>query len=232
MRRHLLSIALGTLASVAAPAFAQGGPDYTYTTKDSDRTLADYSQCVIGSRSGELQAVRFVRQVPGSPQATTAGTKLVYPDCLNSAFGTLTMRVNPVTLRPALFAALYRKRFGKTAPLSFEDAPPFALETLFDGATNTLPKANIAMIVLGACVVRADTPAAHSLLMAHPWTAAEDAALPAVTQATRGCLTTAQTVRLNRATIRGFVAEALYDFSSARAGDAAPGTQSAVEGRR
>lgn len=206
------------IACVAAPASAQ---DYTYTPKESDRSLAEYSECVIGSRQGQERAIAFLRHVPNTPEWLAAGNRLVYPDCLRSPFGQARMRVSPLTLRPAMFAALYRRRFGKTVPASLAGEPPLTLSRLFDGPPDAVPKQNIAQLAFGSCVARADTAAAHRLLVARPWTSAEDAALPAVTEAMRGCLTDSQTLRLNRSTARGVIAEALYDLSSARAAGAA-----------
>ncbi len=207
-------------------------PDtYQYTRKESDQEFAAYSDCLVSSKSGERASAAFLRMVPGSPGWGAAGKKLTTPTCLRTGFGRVTMRFNIVGLRPALFAAMYRRRFGKTPPVGFTDAPALTLEAMYDGNVTAFPRAPLEQLRFGNCVARNDATAVHRLLVARPWSEAENAALPAVTDAMGKCLTQDQTLRLSRSDVRGVLAEAMYHLASGRAASAVVADAAATKGR-
>jgi hypothetical protein len=152
--------------------------------------------------------------VPNSPEWGAAGGKLSSPECLRSSLGRLKLRYNLTSLRPALFAAMYRRKFGSTVPTGFDGAPALSLANLYDGSLEKFPQPLLTQLSFGNCVARADAVAAHRLLMARPWSDAEGAALPAVSHAMGGCLPANNTVRMNRSSVRGVVAEAMYHLAS------------------
>lgn len=204
---------------------------YSYSREEADREFATYSGCVVGDAAGERKAAAFLRMIPDSPEWSAAGRKLTDPDCLRSAFGQVTMRFNLVSLRPALFAAMYRRKFAKVEPVGFDAAPPLALETLYDGSTIGFPRQALVQLNFGNCVARTDALAAHRLLVSRPWSDAEDAALPAVTTAMGKCLPPNETLRMNRSTARGVLAEAMYHLASGRAAGAVTADAAAAKGR-
>lgn len=204
---------------------------YKYSREEADREFAAYSGCVVGDAAGERKAAAFLRMVPSTPGWSAAGKKLTDPDCLRTAFGQVTMRFNLVSLRPALFAAMYRRKFGKIAPIGFDAAPPLALETLYDGPTAGFPRQTLVQLNFGNYVARTDALAAHRLLVTRPWSDAEDAALPAVTAAMGQCLPTNESLRMNRSTVRGVLAEAMYHLASGRAAGAVTADAAATKGR-
>lgn len=223
----LTAIFLGSTTAVAAtPQRAESAKGasskrefgaYTYSREESDREFATYSECLIGNASGERQAAAFLRMVPDGAAWNEAGRKLSTPQCLGRSFVQVKLRFSLTALRPALFAAMYRRKFGKVVPASFNDDPPLSLDRMYDGQLSGFPAAAFAQLNFGNCVARADTAAVHRLLLAKPWSDAEDAALPAVSQAMGRCLNEGQTLHLNRSGVRNVLAEAMYQLSTARA---------------
>ncbi|MES2903684.1 MAG: hypothetical protein V4696_05815 [Pseudomonadota bacterium] len=141
------------------------------------------------------------------------------------------MRFNLMSLRPALFAAMYRRRFGSSVPISFKQEPALAVDHLFVGSVDALPPQYLAQLSFGNCVARTDAAATHRLLMARPWSDAEDAALPAVAKAMGNCLSDEKSLRLTRSTARGLVAEAMYHLASGRAAGAVTADAVTTKGR-
>ncbi|MES2337438.1 MAG: hypothetical protein V4537_05000 [Pseudomonadota bacterium] len=202
---------------------------YNYTRQESDQEFASYGNCIVQDRAGQRDAAAFLALTPSTPAWSKAGQKLTSPECLRSAFGQVRLRYNLVSLRPALFAAMYRRRFGQIAPTSFVDEPALSVNALYTGGP--LPQDAVARLSFANCVARTDAASAHRLLIARPWSDAEDAALPAVSDAMGKCLPTDQTLRMSRSTARGVVAEAMYHLASQRAARSAPADAIATKGR-
>ncbi len=215
----MISAATASGVAIAAPQ-RSNIEEYSYSRKESDRVFAAYGDCLVFSQRGQAQAAKFLRMVPNTPAWLAAGRDLATPSCLSRFGDAIKLRFNLVALRPALFAAMYRRRFGKVEPVGLADAPQLSLVSLYDGPVAGFPEAAFTQLSFGNCVVRADALAVHRLLVARPWSSAEDAALPSVTEAMSGCLSTGQTLRLSRSSARGVLAEAMYQISSLRASGA------------
>lgn len=215
-------------AAYAAPQLSPLG--YKYSRVESDRAFADYGQCIVARNGLRRQTTAFLRAVPMTPEWLAAGKKLAVPDCL-SGLGGVRMKFQVAALRPALFAALYRRDFGKMAPAAMASDAPLELDRLYDGPVTNFPPAMLEQLKFGNCVARSNSVAVHDLLVARPWSKDEDAALPALKDAMAGCLPAGSTLRLGRSAVRGVLAEAMYHLASAHALGSAPAPAAVSEKR-
>lgn len=188
------------------------------TSRQAQQYLADYADCIVAKRSYRTKVATFLREMPGS--ATPHSAPIVEPQCLTdaavAAHARITLRIPPELFRLALYSALYKRDYGKAGPVAaISDAPPARLSTEFDGPVDALPATYRPVRLLGDCVVRASPVATHALLIAAPNTPAEDAALAQLRPALESCLIQDQTVRMNRASLRGAVAESAYKLALA-----------------
>lgn len=220
MRAVRIAVLLNMSTLIAASgAAAQEGPTML-PSKQVEAHLAAYADCVVAQRSYLPKVNQFLRSVPNSEGFFPAAMKAADMHCLDIAArimgGKLEMRLQPATYRDALYPALYRREFGRAGPVAGLAAlPPLSLSGEFDGSLTDLPADYRPTRALGDCVARAAPQAAHSLLIAKPYTGREDEAVEALKPALASCLSEGQTVRLNRPVIRASVGEAMYKLSRA-----------------
>lgn len=211
--RYLLCLA-ATLQ--AGSALAQVIP-----TDEAQTELAGFADCLVSRSSFAKRVAVFLRTVPGSPSYYASALKVADRSCLAAAAtrrhaATLEMKVQPDTLRDALYPALYRRDFGKVGPpTSVADVQPLGLSTEFDGNAASLPAEYRPARAFGDCVARKAPQDVHALLISKLYSTEEKTAVEKLKPAMGYCLSEGQTVKLNRAVLRAFVGEAMYKLAVA-----------------
>ncbi|HEX5185142.1 MAG TPA: hypothetical protein VFW19_18560 [Allosphingosinicella sp.] len=197
-----------------------------YSQVEAQIGLENFADCLV--RGWHDKVLSFVRTVPGSPSYAIAGHQLMVGECLRqqvrgSNGGGVQLKVEFDTLRKAAFGALFRREFGKAAPVDFAGLPPLDLSAEFDGAADRVDPRLLGYRVLGDCIARAAPTNARDLQFTRPGSPAESAEFGQIVPAMQGCLTTKQTVALNKYDLRGILAEAIYklELSYAQAHPAA-----------
>ena len=77
---------------------------------------------------------------------------------------------------------------------------------------------------IGDCVARKAPQDVHALLIAEPYSGADTAAVEKLKPALGYCLSTGQTVKFSRGSLRAFTGEAMYKLAVAASGPASTGT--------
>jgi hypothetical protein len=197
-----------------------------YSEVEAQIGLESFADCLV--RGWHDKVLTFVRVVPGSPAYSNAGQQLMIGECLRQQIrgsngGGVQMRVETNTLRRAAFGALFRREFGKAAPVDFAGLPPINVPAEFDGPTDRIDPRLLGYRVLGDCIARAAPANVRDLQFTRPGSPAESAEFAQIIPAMQGCLTTKQTVALNKYDLRGILAEAIYklELSYAQAHPAA-----------
>ncbi|MFN4095202.1 MAG: hypothetical protein ACK4GG_00340 [Sphingomonas sp.] len=192
--------------------------------KASSRTaaieLANYADCVVADRSGAEAVERFLREYPQDRTESASGKTATNPDCMNESArrypSTVMLHLSWGSFRAALYPALYRRDFGRSGPpAGIAALEPLSLAPEFDRDPATLPSAYRPRRALGDCVARQAPQDTHALLTAVPHGKAEDAAIAALGLPLAKCLPKGETFRLNRATLRAVVGEAMYKLALA-----------------
>jgi hypothetical protein len=202
------------MAAICPPARAQTDV-LQYEPAEADRAMAQFSRCIVESRSRRAQAERFVRLIPGQPAFQAAGLALVTDRCVPRAIGQVRMRFRHNLFRSSLFAELYRRDFGRTAPPDVRALPPLLLSEEFDGDVSTIAGPLRFMRALGDCAARFDAPRVHALLSAEVGSRGEAGALSGAMPALANCLPEGRELRFSRGVLRGILAEALYKLRKA-----------------
>ncbi len=126
------------------------------------------------------------------------------------------MKLQPSTFREALYPALYRRDFGRTGPPGGIAAlVPLSLAPEFANDPIGLPEDYRPKRALGDCVSRQAPQAVHGMLLAKPYSAAEDAAAKSLEPALGACLPTGQTFEFSRSSLRALLGEAMYKLAVA-----------------
>ena len=207
------------IVAVMLPVTASA-QDSKLPQQQAENELAGYADCVVRTSSNAKAVESFLKVIPESAAFYASALKAADMHCLDGAArrrgGKLEMRLQPATYRDALFPALYRARFGKAPPLDrLSSVAPLTYDGEFAGDTSTLPPLYKAGRAIGDCIARANPQASHSLLMARPYTASENAALQALRPNIAQCVTEGQTVSFSRGSLRAFVGEATYRLAIA-----------------
>ena len=126
-----------------------------------------------------------------------------------------SLRFQPNLLRGALFGAEFRSTFGGSAVAvtGLEDPAivyPAGLE-------------KFSPLWIADCAVRKDASSVRRILISSPAAEENNAAYGALTPALKDCITPGLTLRFSKATIDGYLAEALYRRTAAAAGAASTG---------
>jgi hypothetical protein len=239
-----LAIALGGVAPAAAqgtmpippppPVFyrmshgeAPPPPDadprnvHQYSEVESEIGLDRFADCLVGKKGTRRKVEAFVRTIPGSSAYVAAGQQLAIGECAprpaGAAHAGIQLRIQNSTMRKAAFGAMFRRDFGKAAPVDFAALPPLSLSAEFDGPIDQLDPSFRGYRALGDCVARAAPANVRDLQFTTPGSAAESAQFAQIVPAMQGCLTVDQKVALNRYELRGLLAEAIYKLELAHA---------------
>ena len=223
-----LAVLLSILASVSAVAPAQQretdlgsliGVPYRARIPDkngmssADRgrvTMQQFAACVLDRSS---RAVGKALAEPTEQAQNNGLARLATSECLNSGMITFQSSV----MRGAIFTELYRRREqGKTG------LPDVAQVDLSRAADTPETLAVYWWLMdFANCVTTRDRAAASGYVVAPVLAERETAALKSLTPALGPCVTANQQITLNRATIKGALAETLY--RGARSPSAAEG---------
>ncbi|MGN6376643.1 MAG: hypothetical protein ACTHMG_13975 [Sphingomonas sp.] len=215
----------------ANPAAARDRDDMTpLTSTETQRSMFDYSDCIVRNHGTEPAFEKMMRQLPDDGKRFVDDYVKVLGDQCTKYLSllprkTVQMQANPATMRDMLFAALYRRDFGKTgAPAGIATVPPLALSSEFDGNIKQLPQSYIVRRTFGDCVARHAPEAVNDLLLAKPYSRDEDEVIAALSPKLGACISKGQKISLTRDGLREDVAEAMYDLAlAARAAPPAGG---------
>lgn len=191
-----------------------------YSEVEAEIGLESFADCLVHGWHDKV--VAFVRAVPGSPAYANGAKQLMVGECLRQELrgqngGAVQMNVQNDTLRKAAFGALFRRDFGKAAPVDFAGLPPLDLAAEFGGSTDRIDPRLLGYRVLGDCIARAAPANVRDLLFTRIGSPAESAQFAQIVPAMQGCLTTKQTVALSKYDLRGVLAEAIYKLELAYA---------------
>jgi hypothetical protein len=184
---------------------------------DAERTMAEFSSCLLDRGGRRERAERFLRLPPAGAEFERAGERLSAGECLPIRGGAyMEMRVRHDVLRAALFAALYKRDFERLPPSpQLSSLPPLRFADEFEGDVSLLPESVRVTRAIGDCAARADPGGAHRLLLTTIGEAEERRALDAVMPALANCLPEGQQLRFSRSMLRGILGEALYKLRRA-----------------
>jgi len=175
----------------------------------------DVAACVVDN---DMTAVRsLLDTVPGSPAEAKVGVKLLdlYGGCSDnrSVLGSFAWRERAEIAEAAAIHLLERGKMmdvtAAIAGINWTFALPADSRPPADYDTNS-----VGMRMLGDCVVRANPQGALTLIRADRGSAAESAAVNALSGNFASCLTAGQTFKLKRQDLRMVVAEPLYHLLS------------------
>lgn len=205
--------------ALAAPARAQEEEEFRrHAPAEAERAMAQFSRCTINSSSLRRRAERFLRLIPGQPDYRAESLGIATSRCVPLQMGgQARISFPPILFRSALFSALYRREFARTAPADLRSAPPLSLADEFEGDTSTLPRDLRFIRALGDCAARADTARVHALLRTEVGSRDERPALDAAIPILSGCLPAGRELRFSRVMLRGILAEGLYKLRKAAA---------------
>lgn len=214
----------------SAGSSASGSPAASSApTQEAELTLAGYADCLVDRRLWRSNITQFLRTIPYTAAAQQMAGKLIDGDCLMQVAArplendSVVMSVQAEALRQSLYPALYRRDYRKAAAPDIGSLSPLTLSSEFDGDLAALPPLYRPIRTLGDCVVRASPVGARSLVLARPYSTADDAAINAIRPALAGCIRQGQTLHLNRSMLRATVGEALYKLSRAASSASARG---------
>ncbi len=188
---------------------------------EAEKDLAEYADCVAKRKAFRKPVAEFLRVVPDSAPFYRASMKAADLTCLNDAAvrrraSKLEMRLQPATFRGALYPALYRRDYGKAGPpAGMATVAAYDLAKEFDGEVSTLPADYAPGRAIGDCIARKAPHDVHSMLVSHPWSTGEDAAIGRLKPVLANCLPSQQTVRFSREALRAYVGEATYKLAIA-----------------
>ena len=160
--------------------------------------MQQFASCIL-DRSGKGVAQALTQSTEAAQNQALA--RLVGAECLDSG----ELRFKAGVMRAAIFTELYRRRTagGRTMMVSNYDLARSA------GATG--PDAVYWWLMdFADCVVAKDRATASAFVVTSAVSDAETAALKTLTPSLGPCVTSNQQITLNRATIKGALAEALY----------------------
>ncbi|WP_186456753.1 hypothetical protein [Sphingomonas suaedae] len=187
---------------------------------DAARQTEEYTDCLVNEQDKRAAIDQLLREFPGDGTTSAAGRAAVSEECVRASMRnyqiTVKLSYSYEAIRAALYPALYRRDFGRSGPpAGIAALEPLTLSTEFDRDIATLPADYRPRRALGDCVSREAPQDTHALLTAAPYSKAEDSALSALSLPLAKCLPKGETFRLNRATLRASIGEAMYKLALA-----------------
>jgi hypothetical protein len=214
-----LSVAPPLVAALlAAPPLAS--VEYPLSAQRAERTMADFSKCVVADRRLRPWAEWYLRVIPEGAFFQAAARRLATPACMPPALVTTKLRFKAKLFRETLFSALYQRDFGRTPPPELKSVPPLVIAAEFSGDEAQIPVTVTFERAVGDCVARADPLGVHRLLMTKVASREEGEALQQVVPELAGCVPAGQRRAFSRPVLRGILAEALYKLRRAASASA------------
>ena len=189
------SLALVLLGMTSVPATAQpgsgGGNDR------AERRFREYVTCVVRGDPGRARAL--LQTTPESAEETELLRRVAVQrrGCLSGGM----LRFGGARMRGLVAEMLYHSAFPGRPP-----AGDPAAQVLASGSPQLLAHD------MARCVVRRDPPSAHLLLDTESGSAEERAAIAGLGAVMSSCFVPGSTLRVNRPTLRGLLAEALFNY--------------------
>lgn len=205
-----MKVAMVAAGGALALATAGGAQTLRMPEGVSDATRARMTIDALGwclVREEPAKVAAFLKLIPGSRASRDAARQLESDNCMVAA----RIDAPDTALRGSIFAALYRAEFAVEGETLASPGPDFKAEAA--GQPADVAQAYIASRTFAECVVRANEADARALVLAQPGSAAESAAVTALTPAVSACLPAGQTLELSKSTLVKLVAEMLFRLS-------------------
>lgn len=206
-----MNIAMVILLLSATAAQGQGSAPSSdkdfgaYGRGAAENAMTEFAQCVV--RGTPAKVADALKTRPGSPEETASFMAIANgrKGCLHQG----KLRMKGHAMRGALAEQLYLHRF--TAPL-VEPANPAAPAPAVLEGENSYHAAG--------CIVARNAPAVDSLIRYKAGSEEERGAFQRAMPALSSCLAGGENnrLRIDRAVLRGYLAEALLDFRNAGSG--------------
>ena len=189
---------------IAAPPSASNG--------EARRVMSGFISCIINR---EAYKIRPLLDHPVGEAPTPNWAALADAGCLEYSG---SLKFASMLMRGGIYNALYKEDFGKAEPVvNFEDVPRITYPFASSDSPNSKEADTYRLeMVLGDCIARAQPQESRSLVLSDVESPQEQSAVQALLPAISSCLPKGQTLTMNKSTIRGFVAEALYRLTVAK----------------
>jgi hypothetical protein len=197
----LIALALASTGAQAQDGTSPTGRDFGTYGRDSAETITtDFARCVV--RGDPRTAAAALATRPGSPEETARFIAIA--KSRNGCLGRGKLRMKGNWMRGALAEQLYLSRF--TAPLAEPARPDVPAPTVVEG-TNPYH-------AYARCIVARNAPAVDMLIRSKAGSPDERSAYGQAMPTLSSCLAGGDgtQLKIDRAVLRGYLAEALLDF--------------------
>jgi hypothetical protein len=200
--------------SRTAPKPAEIPDSAKAAVQQARQTTLQFVACTM--QRDRLGVLNFLATFPGSPEARKMIPSLMRDDCLSVG----EMKFYESLYRWDAYDLLYRQSFGRSGPVDFSAASPFASPIDLDKATAEA-RETVALAEMGDCVVRKSPAEARQLALSPVTTEAEVTAFNALMPSISACVPQNSTLTFSKNVLRGIVVQALYTLSSGQSGTVA-----------
>ena len=205
LRTYCLAFALGAIATLAS---ARPTDSATVTPQVAQQALEDYVDCTLKPKGRRDLALKLLRTYPGDPRYTKGFGRLAENGCLPRGIGQMALR--PDILRLALFTGLYRRDFGSNPVSSVKGYDTLNAAAEFDVGIGQADKVFIMVREVSDCVVRSKPSEVHALLLTKVMSPEEGRLWPLIVAELVKCNSSDTEFKMQKVTMRGTLAEALY----------------------
>jgi hypothetical protein len=177
----------------------------------AETDMANFSSCVVSLNRPDL--VAYLRLSPYSKKYNHAGQNLATEMCLSISAG--SMRFKPDLFRWSLFEALYKADFGKQPIEDVSSTPPIDFRNERDWAAgDDIGYINqyVAVRDFGDCTSRKNAALVDAVLNSKVYSSEEQALFEQLQPELGKCLAGSGKLTFTRTSLRGILAEALYNL--------------------
>ena len=167
-------------------------------------TLNAYATCLLHMNRKKVEAALALPV--GTRESDAAERTLSVDECLGNG----ELKMDGTLLRGALYRALYRTDFWKTAPA----LSPQAIDYAADMGPGLDSSQYVALHQYGECIVRADPADARSVLMSATASSTEHDALLRLSPTFSTCLAKGSQVKFSKSTLLGLLAEVMVRLAN------------------
>jgi hypothetical protein len=210
---------------IPAPIYQEESVDEA-TRAVALRVLDRMGDCVV--KADPNGSMALLMTVPGSAESSRQLDLLRprLPTCLTEAargtdlYGTLKMQTNGNALKGAIAGSLYRLQFSARPPGSLPK--PTSVSPIAPPSSNPKDRKLVETFGFGQCLADRDPEAVRRLVLSKAGSGDEQAALSQLTSQMPACVTVGTTIKMDRNSLRGLLAQSLYRWSITAA-QATPG---------
>lgn len=209
-----LATSSGVLAcAIALPAAALAANQHLSRKEkaNTETEMAFFSKCVVKESRARLPA--YLRLSPNAKIYHQTGQSLASGGCLSMS--SASMKFNSDLFRWSLFEALHKADFGDQPVEDLSSVPPLDFRGERDWVSadeNDYANQYVAVREFGDCSVRKNTALVASLLTTKVYSGAEQALFAQLGPNLGKCLAGSGKLRFTRTSLRGILAEALYNL--------------------